>query len=298
MTLIAFILVLVSVFLHAGWNFLSKKSNPSAAFYTISSTVAATIWLFFFLFGSIDFAALPARFWSFLLTSIGCEAIYCFSLAYAYQTTDISLAYPLGRSLPVLMVTAVTMIFGLGTMPSPLALGGMILIVLGCLLLPPKNFRDFSWKTYLNRSIYFILLIAIGTTGYTILDSQALGILRAHDSSPKIIQALSYLFFIETGIALSLGLIVVIFKKEREEFKRLAFRSWAPVATGVISSGAYGLILIAMKYVTNVSYIQAFRQMSLPLGVLAGVFILKESCPKTKICGMILIVIGLIFAAF
>ena len=62
----------------------------------------------------------------------------------------------------------------------------------------------------------------------------------------------------------------------------------------MFSSSAYALILLAMGFVTNVSYIQAFRQMSLPLGVLAGVFILKEPCSQAKLIGIILIVAGLI----
>ena len=39
----AFFLVLVSVFLHAGWNFLSKSGRPSAAFYLVMSMTSATI---------------------------------------------------------------------------------------------------------------------------------------------------------------------------------------------------------------------------------------------------------------
>ena len=43
MTLTAFLLVFLSVFLHAIWNFLSKKTNPSGAFYLLSSTTAADV---------------------------------------------------------------------------------------------------------------------------------------------------------------------------------------------------------------------------------------------------------------
>ena len=35
MTVPAFLLILASVFLHVTWNMLSKKSNPSMAFYMI-----------------------------------------------------------------------------------------------------------------------------------------------------------------------------------------------------------------------------------------------------------------------
>ena len=52
-----------------------------------------------------------------------------------------------------------------------------------------------------------------------------------------------------------------------------------------------------MGFVTNVSYIQAFRQMSLPLGVLAGILILKESHPPVKLAGIALVVGGLLLTS-
>ena len=53
-----------------------------------------------------------------------------------------------------------------------------------------------------------------------------------------------------------------------------------------------------MQFVTSVTYIQAFRQLSLPIGVLAGIFLLHERCPLPKIAGVILIVAGLLLVPF
>lgn len=299
MTLTAFLLIFVSVFLHAGWNFISKKNTPSAAFYMLSSATAALIWLGFFLHSGISCSALPGRFWWILAFSWFGEMLYCIGLAYGYRRGDISLVYPLGRSLPVLLTAAVTISFGLGKMPNALALGGMALISIGCLFLPLKDFREFHWKTYCTPLLFFVLLIAAGVTIYTIFDSEAAKILKElpdnHDS--RIVTSLFYLFLVESGLTAVLGLFVLTQKQERAEFKRLFLKTPWPHITGVFSSSAYALILLAMPLVTNVSYIQAFRQMSLPLGVLAGVFILKEPCGKVKLFGIILIVIGLITAS-
>lgn len=300
MTLTAFLLIFVSVFLHAGWNFISKKSTPSAAFYMLSSATAALIWLGFFLHSGISCSALPGRFWWILAFSWFGEMLYCIGLAYGYRRGDISLVYPLGRSLPVLLTAAVTISFGLGKMPNALALGGMALISIGCLFLPLKDFREFHWKTYCTPLLFFVLLIAAGVTIYTIFDSEAAKILKElpdnHDS--RIVTSLFYLFLVESGLTAVLGLFVLTQKQERAEFKRLFLKTPWPHITGVFSSSAYALILLAMPLVTNVSYIQAFRQMSLPLGVLAGVFILKEACGQVKLFGIILIVIGLIASSF
>ena len=55
---------------------------------------------------------------------------------------------------------------------------------------------------------------------------------------------------------------------------------------------AFGDILVDM--VSNVSYLQAFRQLSLPLGVAMGIIFLHEKFTVPKVIGVIMIVIGLI----
>ena len=297
MTLTAFLLVFLSVFLHAIWNFLSKKTNPSGAFYLLSSTTAALLWLGFFLSTELSFSSLPVRFWVLLACSIACEAVYCLGLAYAYRVADISLAYPLGRALPVLLIAAVTILLGLGNRPSGIAIAGMGIMSCGCLLLPLRTMRDFHWRTYTGKAFFFLLMIAAGTTGYTILDSQASAILQTLPGESALRKSLIYLFFIESGIALVLGGYVLAVPMEHREFKRLFLRSPYPVLTGLCSSTAYALILLAMRHVSNVSYIQAFRQMSLPLGVFAGIVLLKESPAKPKLAGVALIVAGLVMTA-
>ncbi|MGN0871583.1 MAG: hypothetical protein ACI4UV_10390, partial [Victivallales bacterium] len=68
-----------------------------------------------------------------------------------------------------------------------------------------------------------------------------------------------------------------------------------PYLAGFFAGLAYLLVLVAMGYVTNVSYIQAFRQLSLPVGLLLGILILKERATFQKIAGLALILAGLTF---
>jgi uncharacterized membrane protein len=46
--------------------------------------------------------------------------------------------------------------------------------------------------------------------------------------------------------------------------------------------------------VENVSYLQAFRQLSLPLGVAMGIVFLHEKFTLPKVIGVLMIVAGLI----
>ena len=51
-----------------------------------------------------------------------------------------------------------------------------------------------------------------------------------------------------------------------------------------------------MNYVNNVSYVQAFRQLGLVIGMLEGILILKERCTLTRVVGIVLIVSGLVMS--
>ena len=52
-----------------------------------------------------------------------------------------------------------------------------------------------------------------------------------------------------------------------------------------------------MAHVSNVSYVVAFRQLSIPLGVIFGLIFLKEPRFYPKFMGTFIIFIGLIFVA-
>jgi hypothetical protein len=43
MTLTAILLITLSAFIHAVWNFISKRQNPSTAFFLIASVISAVL---------------------------------------------------------------------------------------------------------------------------------------------------------------------------------------------------------------------------------------------------------------
>ncbi|MBS1369992.1 MAG: hypothetical protein HPZ91_08580 [Lentisphaeria bacterium] len=294
MTLSAFLLVLVSVFLHAGWNFLSKRQIPSLAFYSLTSSTAALLWLPGFLLSDLRLAKLPGTFWPVWIGSLCFEYLYVYGLAHAYRKDDICLVYPLTRALPVMMTALLTLLFGLGTPPGPTALAGMVILSAGCVLMPLMRWNQFRLASYRSGALKFIAIAAAGTTGYTILDSIAIRQVRSAVENPGLSCSIAYLFLIEAGLAALLLAAVAVTPAERAEFSKLFLKTKIPVISGIFSSSAYILILLAMARVSNVSYIQAFRQMSLPLGVLAGIFLLHEKPGKPRLAGIALVILGLV----
>ena len=209
------------------------------------------------------------------------------------EKQDISIAYPLARALPVLMVAMVTLICGLGAVPKWTAWTGFAVVALGCVILPQNSFGNLKWQDFIKSVSGFILLAAVGTTGYTIVDKVATARLTEVAAGSSISKLGLYLFLMESGLALALLLLVLMSRTEKEELRR-NLKTPAPYLCGLFSGAAYFLVLAAMGFVNNVSFLQAFRQMSLPVGVMLGVIFLHEKLTLPKIVGTVMIVLGLI----
>ena len=67
------------------------------------------------------------------------------------------------------------------------------------------------------------------------------------------------------------------------------------ISTYVLSTRA---VLFSMAYVDNVSYVAGFRQLSIPIGALLGMIVLRESLVAPKIVGVLGIFSGLVMIAF
>ena len=68
--------------------------------------------------------------------------------------------------------------------------------------------------------------------------------------------------------------------------------------TGIGIFLTYTIVLVSMNYVSNVSYVAALRQLSIPIGALMGIVLLKEPPFLPKLIGIGTIFIGLVLAAF
>jgi drug/metabolite transporter (DMT)-like permease len=296
MSFTAFFLLLLSVTFHASWNLVAKKSATTIAFYTVICMTSALCWLHLQFWTPVNVLGLPGKYYIFMACSVLSDLIYCCGLVHAYRTMEMSTAYPMMRSLPLLLTAALTTLLGWGKPLTAMALAGMAVVFAGCLMMPLNDFRNFRISNYINSHLLFILLVACGTTGYTVFDSQAQQIMRSElPDISKPVMALTY--YSSRGIVLTLTLFAIVFllKNERTNLKRLITeRNWTPVLAGLFATFSYGLVLIAMNYVSNVSYVQVFRQLGLLVGVAGGILILKERCSVPKISGSLLIVTGLI----
>ncbi len=297
MTVTAAILLIISAFTHAGWNFISKKEHPTQAFYLVANTIGVICVLPLLLYYARLIHLVPSSVWGIVVLSGFFLAAYLEALAGAYRAGDISIAYPLARSLPVLFVYFFSLVLGNGTTPGGWFLIGMILVVIGCIILPWVTFGDFDFSNYMNLCCLLAVVAAVGIAGYTVADDLALRYLRELPGKPLNPVEGTLVYMVLEGISCSFWqiLFVGVNRRERQSLPDVLKSFKGPAAlTGIGIYLTYGIVLVSMNYVSDVSYVAAFRQLSIPFGAILGVALLREPRYLPKTVGIASIFAGLV----
>ena len=313
MTWAAFALVLLSATLDASWNLLAKKERMTVPLYAAAITSNSILFSWYLAFAPVSPASLPRAFWIPCAVAVAATALFAIGLPLAYRFLDMTTAYPMMRALPILLVAGATSAFGIGTPLSGAAKAGMALVFAGCLVLgmrPSGRVRRTRLKatspvrqTRLKAAsparwagFLFVLLVAVGTTVYTIFDSQAVAALRAV-APGEAARRTAPLFYYEVRALLTVfvlwGAILVSPNMRAEAAAVVRTRVRSAVTIGLGSSLAYMAILAAMPLASNVAYVHAFRQIGLAIGLLGGALVLRERISAPKIAGVALILAGL-----
>lgn len=297
MTLVGIGLLVASAVIHVGWNLVGKRQHPSAAFLLVANTLGFLCLAPMVMVHRESLTAIPVAVWLWLVVTGLFQAIYYAALAGAYRSGEMSVVYPLARSGAVVFVVLLNAVLGRGGQLSNLALGGMALIVMGGLLLPLRRLSDARFEHYFVPATLLALLAATGTAGYSIVDDLALRVLRAAPDLPVGPSTATVLYSFFEGVTSSmwLGMLVLARKRGRAELNEV-WRAQVPQAglTGIGIYAGYTLVLVAMAFVGNVSYVVAFRQVSVPLGALAGVLALQDPAHVPKLVGVAIMFAGLV----
>ncbi len=297
MNLTAALLLLLSAVIHVSWNLTGKRTATSLSFYLIANLFLLVVLVP--ALAILDWRGfhLPLIVW-FLIACTGVfEVLYYASLANAYRSGEMSVAYPLVRSIPVLFVTAITALFSVGKPVSPLALAGLALVFCGCLLVPIEHPSRLKLTQYIKPVMLLALLAAVGTTGYSLIDNEAMRLMRELPQSrlPAIETALIYSVWQTVSGVIFMLPVCLVTPAQRSEFVSVLRRdARTALALGVAIYGGYVLVLAAMAYAPNLSSVLAFRQASIPLSARAGVLLLKEKAYPMKFIGSLLIFTGLV----
>jgi len=288
MNVYAIIIVLISTFMHAGWNLLARGKRTEKDFFMGMLSVVAVVGFVPAVISESLVKSIPMQAWFYVLGSGLCCGSYYIFVDRAYSSADFTHVYPLTRSLPVIFVGIGEIT--LGRYPSCDGWIGMGLVVLGSLFMPLHYFRQISILSYWNKTSVTLFFAALGTVGYSLLDKLASEIVRQGGFTAA---RYGYFFFLFSFIFYSLGKLIFL---KGEIILSLAH--WKEmILAGLLDFGAYWLVLWAYQLADHASYVVAFRQFSVIIGVVIAFVLFKEQGRLARLIGAVIITVGLLIIA-
>jgi len=280
--------VFSSAVAHSGWNWIaSSQRTGGAGFYRRMLTITALLMLVPACLG-MHFAGRISGHAALLgvISGVFCGFYYLF-LGQAYRHLDFSVAYPITRALPILILALGDA--ARGRMPSSIAWIGMAVASTGVILTPLHKFGELGPLFSNKRRLGWTLLTACAIVCYSLIDKVAAeAVPRGLGGAVQY----GYLLYIT-------ALVVVSLTPSLGKPVRCRDCSWRTcVAASLFDFGGYLLILWAYQVVRHASYVFAFRQVSLVMGVALAYFYRHERMPAVRVVGALMITIGVMLVAF
>ena len=264
------VLALCAAFVHAGWNLLLSRARDSE-----SATAVALAA------GALAFAPVAAATWQlsaralpYAAGSAALELIYLGLLARAYQEGELSVLYPVARGSAPLLI----LVFSLAVLGASLdaaSIVGMCLVAGGVVLVRGPR------RTASTRDLAMALVIGLCIASYTLLDKQ--GLKHAHPFS-----------YLELVVGIPALVYAPLLVRHRGMAALKAELNPASVIAGLGMFGAFGLALAAIRLApsSSLAAVQAVRETSVVIAVVAARVILGERVSGPRLVGAVAVVAG------
>lgn len=225
-----------------------------------------------------------------IFTSGLAVGLFLFCLSKAYQYGQVSVAYPIARSFPILVVTWVLFLWG--ETPSTVGMAGIMLVVAGCFILPMGRFslgpEGFAPVNYLNRSCFWALLAALATSLFSVIDKYAAVSMPSAPVDLAIYYRINYVYLQNLVALIVMELCTLRLKQSHPAVHR-----YRALFAGLIFLISYSLIVLALTS-DPVAYVVSFRQVSILITVLVSMFWLERDRSKPRLVGVAMIFAGVV----
>lgn len=289
MSLSAILLVLLSAVCHSIWNLLAKASGGPIAFMRQALRFSALCYapLFLVFLFLIDYSL---TYLACIMASGLAVGLFLFCLSKAYQYGHVSVAYPIARSFPILVVTWVLFLWGVT--PSAMGLAGILLVVAGCFVLPMGGFNlgpnGFTPANYLNRSCFWALLAAVATSVFSVIDKYAAVSMPIAPVDLAIYYRINYVY-LQNVVALCVVEVCTLRLRQPSP----AAHRFRALFAGLIFLVSYSLIVLALT-TDPVAYVVSFRQISILITALVSMIWIEREISRPRLVGIALIFAGVI----
>lgn len=268
--------MLTSALLHASWNFIAKKYAGNYSIIYLSFCISSVITVALSIPYLEEVSLNPTLIFLLLATGIF-HAVYGFVLTFAYKNGDISTLYPIVRGSGIAGAVVLSLVI-LREVVTPTSASGVAMVVSGIAVLSYRRNRQATS----SKGIFLALVCGSLIMSYTIMDK-----LLVAELHPIPVLAASQV------ISTMMFLPYVVKKRMPEMRTTLKTLMKPTIAISIIATCSYLIILYVMQ-IAPVSRIVAVREASVVFGAIAGYAVLKEDFSKTRLIGVVFVMIGII----
>lgn len=282
-----FFLSLATAFLESLRDVFNKKSLEQFDEYIVAWSLAVFTTLF--LIPPIVLNGIPEldrQFWLALPIGGFLDTLAFFLLVKAIKSADLSLVAPITTFSPLFLLITSPLIAN--EFPTPLSLGGVLLVVIGSYVLN----LDRQQQGYLAPLRAIVqetgprLMLIVAFIWSITANVDKIGVLN----SGPIFWAASVYGFI------AIALLPVVLSRSRIGFKQRLGAAYNLVAIGLLNAIAVACQMLAFK-LTLVVYAIAIKRNSAVFSVLLGHFFLKEKGLRARSLGALIMVLGAVAIA-
>jgi drug/metabolite transporter (DMT)-like permease len=264
----ASIMIVTSGAAHAVVNAILKSGQDKMSSRALMDGFSALI-----LVGFAFVTPLPTGAWGWLITSGFVHFAYLFCLIRAFESADMTVAYPIARGVAPALAAAVAV----GVFGEPITWTtaiGTLLVSMGVMTVGLGRHVE-------KKALAWAAATGVCIALYTVLDAQGV---RAAPSAP------SYIVWIFLVDGLVIGVIFALWRGPR--FLFAARSEWkAGLIAGAFSVVTYGLALWAFR-IGDTPRLAALRETSILFGVAIAILFLKERVTASRLVGIAVIAIG------
>ncbi|MFD1611049.1 EamA family transporter [Sphingomonas tabacisoli] len=285
MPITSFALVVLAAITHATWNLLAKRAAsvgaPFVFAYNLVSCIAYAPWALWL----VAKGALPLG-WPVLICIAASGLIhlaYSLTLQRGYQLADLSVVYPVARGTGP-MLSAMGAFLLLGERPSYLRIAGLLAVVAGIALIATDGRLNGFARPAARDGVRWGGATGALIAGYTIVDAWGV---KALLIPPVVLDWCAN--------SLRFVLLAPAIMRNRRVATQ-AMRGYWPLAFGVglLSPIGYILVLGALSLGAPLSIVAPAREMSMMVGALFGMLLLRERVGPARLAGCAVMVAGVL----
>lgn len=279
-------LIVLAAVIHATWNLLAKRAAHAGPvfvfFYTSIAALAYLPWMLWLIFEGVVSWNLP------VLLCIALSGLlhlaYSLFLQRGYQVADLSVVYPIARGTGPLLATLGAFLL-LGETPSFHGLAGLIAIIAGIILISTQGKLAKFRQPEARNGLRWGMITGGAISGYTVVDAWGVKALAIH---PVVLDWCA-------NAARMVMLLPWVLANRHRIRERMRNHWLLALAVGLLSPLSYILVLFALRIGAPLSLAAPAREMSMMIGALLGMIILREQVGPVRLLGCVVLIAGVIF---